>query len=64
MAAAAGRALRLGSQLKEIRLHLCQTSGTSKGVRYVIYYYRNNFYCLYFGQIAGSNEVLRNIKIE
>ncbi|XP_054272445.1 NADH dehydrogenase [ubiquinone] 1 alpha subcomplex subunit 2 [Macrosteles quadrilineatus] len=29
----AGRAVKFGSALKELRIHLCQTSDASKGVR-------------------------------
>jgi len=33
MAASSGSAVKLGPLLKEIRIHLCQKSPTSKGVR-------------------------------
>lgn len=41
-----GRAIKFGNALKEIRLHLCQKSDASKGVRYAVRFTINNQYLL------------------
>lgn len=40
-------AVRLGGALKELRIHLCQTSKQSAGVRYIRLHksYSNLYYC-------------------
>lgn len=49
---AASRAVQFGSKLKELRIHLCQTSAASRGVRWLfsfqyvvqlLFYYANSF---------------------